>query len=344
MTASRSDEGDKARPEPEEDLLMIESRTMLLSSVAEHLYWAGRYLERAEATARLVRTHTELFVDLPKAAGLGWDPLLAITGSAGSFGSGRDDRAAVMEDAVVTFLLADPEHQGSVITSMAMARENLRITRGVIPHRLWEVVNETERWVNATATTGCSRAARIMWTEDVIRRCHTVAGSATATMSRDQAYAFVEIGRLVERADMTSRVLEVAGFTLEGMRGSMAPYSHLAWMSMLRSLGGEQMYRRQLGGMTTSSRAVRFLLRDTTFPRSFEYCLIEISRWLLELPHQSHAMAASVAVQNLLDPIDEDDLDSVDLHRLVDDLQLGLNDLHESLTATYFMSPELATA
>lgn len=343
---SRRDGAGPARPDipdpdPEEDLDMIESRTMLLSRVAEHLYWAGRYLERAEATARLVRTHTELFVDLPKAVGLGWEPLLAITGSAESFDDGHDE---VSEDAVVAFLIADTGHQGSVSSSMAQVRENLRITRGLIPRRLWEVVNETQRWVNATATTGCTRATRIMWTEEVIRRCHTVSGSATSTMSRDQAFAFLEIGRLVERADMTSRVLDVAGFTLESMTEEMAPYSHLTWMSMLRSLGGEQMYRRQLGGMISADRAVRFLLRDTAFPRSVEHCLIEVSRWLLELPHQSEPMTASVEVQRLLDAIDIDDLDAAELHRFVDHLQVGLGGLHDSLASTYFMSPELANA
>lgn len=332
---------DTPDPDTEEELDMIESRTMLLSRVAEHLYWAGRYLERAEATARLVRTHTELFVDLPKAVGLGWEPLLAITGAAESFDDGHDE---VAEDAVVAFLLADPRHQGSVVSSMAQVRENLRVTRGLIPRRLWEVVNETQRWVDTTATTGCSRARRIMWTEEVIRRCHTVSGSATSTMSRDHAYAFLEIGRLVERADMTSRVLDVAGFTLESMTEERAPYSHLTWMSMLRSLGGEQMYRRQMGGMISAGRAVQFLLRDTAFPRSIEHCLIEVSRWLLELPHQNEPMAASVAVQRLLDSIDVAEMDSTDLHRFVDRLQLGLGELHGSLASTYFMSPELANA
>lgn len=342
MTGPRPDPDrpDVPDPDSEEEFEMIESRSKLLSRVAEHLYWAGRYLERAEATARLVRTHTELFVDLPKAAGLGWDPLLAITGSAESF---RDD-SVISEDSVVAFLLADVEHQGSVVTSMALVRENLRVTRGLIPRRLWEEVNESHLWLRRTAATGCARSARIMWTEDVIRRCHMMVGSATATMSRDHAYAFLEIGRLVERADMTSRVLDVAGFTLERMNDAQSPYSHLTWMSMLRSLGGEQMYQRQMGGMVSGARAVQFLLRDAAFPRSFEHCLIEISRWLLELPHQAEPMAASVEVQRMLDAVTTEEMSAADLHRLVDQLQVGLDDLHSNLTATYFMSPELASA
>lgn len=326
----------------EEILAMLTSRTALLSRVAEHLYWSGRYLERAEATARLVRTHTELFIDLPRSVGLGWAPLLAVTGSRESFDDGYD---RVVEDDVVTFLLADSTHQGSVLTSIVQARENLRVTRGLIPRRLWEVVNETQRWVRSTAASGCSRGSRLMWTEEVIRRCHTVSGSVAATMSRDQSYAFLEIGRLVERADMTSRVLDVqAGILMGSVGDTIGPYTDLTWMSMLRSLGGEQMYRRQMGGVISASNAVQFLLRDTAFPRSVEHCLIEISRWLLELPHQEEPMAASAAVQRQLEMVDLEEIDADELHEFVDDLQLGLGGLHDRLVETYFLSPELANA
>jgi uncharacterized alpha-E superfamily protein len=309
--------------------------------VAEHLYWAGRYLERAEATARLVRTHTEVFIDLPRSAGLSWEPLLAITGSTSAYDDGYE---AAVEDDVVRFLLADPAHQGSVVSSLAQVRENLRITRGLIPRRLWEVVNEMHQWVQRTAGAGCDRSVRLTWTEEVIRRCHTVSGSATSTMSRDQAYAFLEIGRLVERADMTSRVLDTAASTMETMTDGLAPFTHLTWMSMLRSLGGEQMYRRRMGGVISASNAIWFLLHDTAFPRSVEYCLIDISRWLLELPHQERPMAASVEVQRLLDDVDLDDIDPKQLHQFVDHLQLGLGALHGSLASTYFLRPQLATA
>lgn len=328
-------------PDQEELLTMLTSRTMLLSSVAEHLYWAGRYLERAEATARLVRTHTELYLDLPLAAGLGWAPLLAVTGSRASFDDGYDE---VLEDDVVTFLLAEASHHGSVVRSISQARENLRVTRGLIPRRLWEVVNEADRWARGTAEAGCARGGRLMWTEEVIRRCHTVAGSATATMSRDQSYAFLAIGRLVERADMTSRVLDVTGATMGTMAETVGPYTDVTWMSMLRSLGGEQMYRRQMGGMISPADAVQFLLRDTAFPRSVEHCLIEISRWLLELPHQEEPMAASTAVQRQLDALDLDAIDNGRLHEFADALQLALGALHERLAETYFLSPELANA
>jgi uncharacterized alpha-E superfamily protein len=306
----------------------------LLSSVAERLYWAGRYLERAESTVRLVRSHTELFIDLPRSAGLGWAPLLAVTGSRTVFDDGYDK---VVEDDVVHFLLAERSYQGSALASIDQARENLRVTRGLIPQRMWEVLNETSQWVRSTATAGSARHARVMWTEDVIRRCATVTGVAAAAMSRDLAYAFLELGRLIERADMTTRVLDVqAGILMGSGSQSLAPYADLTWGSMLRTLGAEQAYRRQMGGVISPRKAVRFLLRDLAFPRSVEHCLVEISRWLIELPYQEGPRAASATTSSLIDQVFIDDLGLNGLHDFADELQLGLGDLHDQLEAAYF--------
>jgi uncharacterized alpha-E superfamily protein len=321
---------------------MDPSTTMLLSRVAARLYWAGRYLERAETTARLVRTHTELFVDLPRAVGLGWAPLLAVTGADEAFRDGHD---RVVEEDVVRFLLADPEHQGSTLACIAQARENLRVTRGLIPRRSWEVANETHRWVQQSAASACRRGTRVLWAEEVIRRCHALHGSVVSTMSRDDAYAFLEIGRLVERADMTTRVIDVqAGVLMSPANEALSAYVDLTWMSMLRSLGGEQMYRRRMGASVSAADAVGFLLRDASFPRSVEHCLIDIARWLLELPDHSHPMAGSAAVQRQLDAADLTDLDVDELHGVVDHLQVSLGDLHDRIETTYFPSPKLANA
>ena len=320
----------------------LEVDTMLMSRVAEQLYWAGRYLERAESTARLVRTHTELYIDLPRRAGLSWAPLLAVTGTHELF---ADHHEHVLEDDVVSFLMSDTAHPGSVVASIEQARANLRVTRGFLPRRSWEALNETSRWVRATADRGTQRSARLLWSEEVIRRCHMVMGSIAATMTRDHAYAFLEIGKLVERADMTTRVLDVqTGILMDRDDDALEPFADLTWMSMLRSLGGEQMFRRQQGGMVSDEAAVRFMLRDSMFPRSIEHCLIEVSRWILELPHQDVPMAGCAEAQRLLEGFSFDDLSSQTLHQFVDDAQIALDNLHARVEATYFLTAELATA
>ncbi len=124
---------------------------MLLSRVAESVYWAGRYLERAEATARLVHVHTELFLDLPKAAGVGWAPLLAVTGSGDAF---RHRHTRASEEKVVDFLAASPEHPGSVVASVAQAHANLRVTQAVLPGEAWGVLNQLHLWAAEHAPRG----------------------------------------------------------------------------------------------------------------------------------------------------------------------------------------------
>jgi len=324
----------KDAPEKEAPAPILLPPAMLLSRVAENVYWAGRYLERAEGTARLVKTHTELFVDLPRSVGIGWSPLLAVTGSEEAFHDGYD---RVTEDDVVAFLLASTDNFGSVVASLDQARENLRITRGLLPRRMWEVVNETRQWVQVSAVAGCARGNRMMWTEEVIRRCHTVVGTAASTMSRDLTYAFLEIGRLVERADMTSRVLDVqTGILMRSGRDLPQPYRDLTWMAMLRSVGAEQMYRRQMGGVISAGAAIQFLLHDQAFPRSVEYCLTEASRQLRDLPNHDAALAAGHDAHGLLAAVWPSEVDLDGIHRFVDDLQLALGRLHGVLAASYF--------
>lgn len=314
--------------------------TTLLSRVAESVYWAGRYLERAETTARLVHFHTKLFLDLPKAAGVGWAPLLAVTGSDEAF---RHPKAGE-EEHVVGFLATDAEHQGSILTSVARAHGNLRVTRAILPSEAWEVLNELHLWTKQTCHQAVARRTRLEWTAQLIRQCQLLSGLLEGTMSHDETYAFLEIGRGLERADMTTRVLDVQACILVGQRDGATPYADVTWMGVLRSLSAHQMFRRTAGSTVTGPAALRFLLRDPQFPRSVECCLIEISNALLELCRHNDPMAAGAEVQQLLEKAELDGPGATALHDYADRLQQGLGGLHDLLVATYFqMEPSTET-
>ncbi len=319
---------------------------MLLSRVAESVYWAGRYLERAEATARLVHVHTELFLDLPKAAGVGWAPLLAVTGSGAAF---HHRHSGASEEKVVDFLAASSEHQGSVVASVAQAHANLRVTQAILPGEAWGVLNQLHLWAAATRHEAVDRRSRLGWTAQLIRQCQLLSGLLEGTMSHDDTYAFLEIGRGLERADMTTRVLDVQAGTLVAQRDRAGPYADLMWMGVLRSLSADQMFRRIAGPMVSGPAALRFLLRDPQFPRSVERCLIEISRALLELCRNNDPMAGCAEVQQLLEQTQLGALgggreSAAALHDYADRLQHGLGRLHELLAATYFqMEPSTTT-
>jgi uncharacterized alpha-E superfamily protein len=319
---------------------------MLLSGVAESIYWAGRYLERAEATARLLHVHTEVFLDLPRASGVTWTPLLAVTGSGEAFGRRHLE---ISEDHVVGFLASGAGHRGSIVASIAQAHANLRVTQAILPSEAWEVLNQLHLWAAATGHQAIDRRTRLGWTAQMIRQCQLLSGLLESTMSHDDTYAFLVIGRGLERADMTARILDVQAGILVGQRNEATPYADLTWMGALRSLSAHQMFRRSAGSTVSGPAAMRFLLRDPQFPRSVERCLIAISRALIELCRHNDPMAGCAAVQQLLEQA-ELELLGVDgpsataLHDFALRLQLGLGELHDQLVATYFqMEPSTST-
>lgn len=315
---------------------------MLLSRVAENICWAGRYLERAEATARLIVTHTELYVDLPLSADLGWAPLLALTGTHDAFGSRHellaDDPYA--EDTVIGFLAADSSHPASVPASIRSARENLRRTRDQFPREAYEVVNDLFLWMSDNVATAVPRRSRVSHLRQVIGRCQLLNGVLDDAMSHDTAHAFFEIGRFVERADMTTRVLDVQAEILLRQDDEHAPYADVTWMAALDSLQARQAFRRSRRVGVAGPDAIAFLLTDAQFPRSVAHCLVRVSRSLLELPNEERAMKACADVQARLVDLDATSLGAAGLHELVDELQEGIARLHDAVSATYF---EVAT-
>jgi uncharacterized alpha-E superfamily protein len=242
---------------------------------------------------------------------------------------------------VVDFLATGAEHPGSIVASVAQAHANLRVTRAILPIEAWQVLNQLHIWAGQTRHQAVDRRTRLGWTAQLIRQCQLLSGLLEGTMSHDDAYAFLEIGRGLERADMTTRVLDVQAGILAGQRDSADPYADLTWMAVLRSLSAHQMFRRAAGSTVSGPAALRFLLRDPQFPRSVERCLIEISRALLELCRHTDPMASCAEVQQLLEQAELDSLgvdgpSATALHDYADRLQQGLGALHDLLVATYF--------
>ena len=152
---------------------------MLLSRVAENLYWAARYLERAEDTARIVREHTNLIVDLPVTVPVTWQPLLAITGTVEEF---DETERIVGETDIIHFLIAERDNTGSVVMCVEQARENLRTTREVIPRDAWQAVNDLYLYVASHRTEGVERRGRNRFLDRVIADAQRMVGILAGTM------------------------------------------------------------------------------------------------------------------------------------------------------------------
>jgi len=306
---------------------------VLLSRVAESVYWTGRYLERAEDIARLLKVHTELHLDLPKAVGPGWSPLLAVTGAAGAF---HALHARPTEEEVIGFLAIDADNPGSVLSSLARARANLRTTRSVFASESWHALNGFFQWALDTRDEAVDRRGRLRWMDGVVQRCHLLTGLMDGVMSHDHAYAFLAVGRNLERADMTTRVLDVQADILLRSSDQLGPYADITWMSVLRSVTAGQMYRRTMGGGISGAQALAFLLKDAQFPRSVEHCLTVIARSLLELPHSALPMAGCAELQSRLESADVGALAFGGLKHWIDDLQTSIAALSETLSDSYF--------
>ena len=311
--------------------------TALLSRVADRMYWAARYLERAEDTARVVKEHTDFIVDVPHRLNPHWGPLLAITGTRATF---DDAYPSDSEHNVIRFLVADPKHACSVLAAVEQARENLRTTREVLPREAWQALNDTYLYCAANAEEGVGRRTRPRFLARVVGDCQTVSGILEGTMRRDQAYAFMRLGRSIERADMTTRVLDVrAGEAMDTTPGSASAkrFENVQWMSVLRALSGLQMYHRATVGGVDGAHALRFLLRDRSFPRSVAHCLDEIERNLGQLPHADASLEAARAARVLVAAAPVDTLLAYGLHEEMDRLQLAIGAIHNVVVDTYFV-------
>lgn len=315
----------------------------MLSRVAENIYWLARYLERAEDTARLLSVNSHLMLDLPRPTKLGWSEIIAITGNGSLFDEHYSHRD---EASVLAFMCGDQRYSGSILCSLNAARENLRTTRDVIPREIWEEVNQLFLNVRDQVNAGITPRRRDAFLARVIRSCQTVNGLIEGTLSYTQVRTFLMLGRQIERADMTTRIIDVRSANLlPRSPEELTPFETLQWMSVLKSLSGYQMYRQHVRLRIRGPDVLRFLLQDRAFPRAVACSLERLAQALRSLPRHQQALEEvesslrHIAEAEIPRLVAEPDL----LHAFVDEVQIDFTDLHEAIRRTYFAEPEEVT-
>jgi len=331
----------------------------MLSRVAQNIYWMARYIERAEDTARIINVNTNLLLDLPRNMTFGWLPLIFIVGAEKRFFEKDPDRLAD-ENTVVKFLISDSDHPGSIISSLASARENLRTTRDTVPQEAWEQINGLYIFARDHVPT---RRGRFEFLRRVIHGAQQINGLLAGSMSRTAAYDFVWLGRFLERADMTTRILDVRSANLLPRAGQPAtlkqtqeqdrtesrqtqvaalereeqnPFESIQWMSVLKSLSAYQMYRQQVRVRVNGPDVLKFLLQDESFPRAVAFCLRQLDICLRKLPRHDAALAALAAIRQKMNAATVPELTREGLHDFIDEVQVGLGELHDQIAAAYF--------
>jgi uncharacterized alpha-E superfamily protein len=304
---------------------------VLLSRVAENLYWAARYLERAEDTARIVLQHTNVIIDLPQSVSLDWRPLLAILGDPDI------EHDMVHEITIVNHLSCDTLNPSSIAACVVAARENFRTTREVLPRAAWQAINDLFLYVADRCDEAVPRSSRAKYLSYVIGESQRIVGILAGTMSRDAAYSMLRLGRNIERADMTTRVLDVRAGTLIGSDGA---FDDIQWIGVLQSLSALQMYRRASRSPLDGNSVVRFCLQSREFPRSVAHCLREVAHGVGILPARAEVGAAGEKAAELVAGLDLDDISGVHLHQLMDELQHAIGDIHTAVSDGYFRVAE----
>jgi uncharacterized alpha-E superfamily protein len=308
----------------------------VLARVVENVYWLARYLERAENTARLVSVNTNLLLDLPKGLAPGWQPLVDITGSRAMFDA-RGIRAD--ERDIVQFLLADPENPGSIVSSFKRARENARTLRDILPTEAWELLNQSFLEFIEELSTGLNKRTRFNFLKRIVLASQTIIGALEGTMNRNDAYTFLMLGRNVERADMTSRIVDVrSAQLLPDDAPELRPFDTIQWVSVLKSLSGYEMYRLSRRTRVSRTDVLEFVLRGEQFPRACVFSLRQIEQCLLALPRSAGVLDALAGVIRFLGEADMAALDQPGLHELVDRLQVHIIGVHDGIAQTYFPS------
>lgn len=326
---------------------------MLLSRVANRLYWAARYMERAEDTARIVRTHGELMADLPPSARVRWEPLVAIAGSGTRYDAAHEPPSVLAQQqqqvqearnaeevAVVTFLVADRKNPGSVASCVFAARENLRTTRDTVPREGWMTLNDLSLYVGAESDRSIDRRRRDRFLGRVVADSRRLDGVLATAMTHDEGYVMWRLGRAIERADMTTRVLGVratAVLTAQSSHSSddVDDHDEVQWMSVLRSLSGLQAYQRAVRGPIEGAKVVQFLLQHSRFPRAVRGLLREIRMALAELPDPSTALDAVDVIDAQLHDAAAASSDGAALDAAMDSLQIAIGELDRRVTDRY---------
>jgi len=286
----------------------------MLSRIAESLFWIGRYIERSDGTARILDVHLQLLLEDP------WiEENLACRALLSVMGTEVDDDAEVTRGDVLTLLAVDRNQPASIAYSLAAARENARRAREVVSTELWEVLNTTRaRMPRKVATDKVHEF--FAWVRE---RAALAVGIIESSTSRDEAWSFFTLGRSIERADMTARLLATR---------SLTEASGPSWTTILRSVGAYEAYLRTYRGVPSARNAAEFLLLDRLFPRSILFSVTRAEQCMRDLD-RGDRLGVTDQAQRLLGQI-RSELEYRPIAEIIDDLPTHMDNVQTATSAT----------
>ncbi len=311
----------------------------MLSRVAEAIYWMARNVERADNVARFADVNLNLTLDLPSDIRSQWMPLVTTTGDQAFF---KDHYPSATEEHVIRFLTIDTDYPNSIVSSLRSARENARTVRESIPSELWEHLNSLYLYVNDNARQGQLTDSAYNFFKRIKMSCHLYGGLLDHTMSHNEAWSFARLGQMIERADKTSRILDIKYYILlPDLDDVGTPFDNIQWSALLKSASALEMYRKQ-SRRISSERVAQFLLLDREFPRSIHYGMLQMLESLHRIsgsPMNTYANPLERELGRLCSDLDYANIEDIvhtGLHEYLDNFQLRLNTIDQLIYKQFF--------
>lgn len=311
----------------------------MLSRAADSIYWMHRYIERAENVARVIDVNLHLMLDQPSGTVEQWAPLVYTTGDRDLFQERYGEPTQANVEAFLTF---DTENPNSIYSCLRAARENARSIREIISSEMWEHVNTFYLMVREAASDGRTMDAPHDFFTHIKMASHLFVGIADATMSHGEGWHFGRLGRLIERADKTSRILDVKYFILlPAVQDVGTPLDDVQWSAVLKSASALEMYRKRYGRITPHLVA-DFMILDREFPRAMHYCVVKAQESLHAISQSPPGAFQNVAEQRLgrlrseLDYTQIDEIVHTGMHEFLDAFQAKLNRVGDAIFETFF--------
>jgi uncharacterized alpha-E superfamily protein len=320
----------------------------MLSRVANSLYWMARYIERADNIARIVDVNLQLLLETRRLDGeqlrAYWEPVVASTGDEEVF---QTLHTQATGDNVTEFLIFDPRNGNSLLSSVNQARENARMVRDQVPAEMWEELNRLYLFLR-------SDSAREMWTDNpfaflqqIRSSSLTLVGISYASTPHNEGWNFLQTGKFLERADKTTRMLDIRHATLpkKGMPGAISQSDALGWSAVLRSCSAWDAYKAIHGSEVHPKLVAEYLLLSSEFPRSLKFCVDRLDASLRSIsgvaPHRfsneaekhSGRLLAELQFSSIEEVFD------IGLHDYLDQIQVKLNQVGDALFRTYIFQP-----
>ncbi|HUB66472.1 MAG TPA: alpha-E domain-containing protein [Candidatus Methylacidiphilales bacterium] len=320
----------------------------MLSRVADSLYWMSRYAERTENIARILDVNLQFMLDLPK---LGpeeqktlWEPVLHSTGDHVDFYQYYKEANS---DTVIEFLTLNPKNPSAIINCLTAARENARHVREQISLEMWEEINRIYLWIKSQTLKKIIRQGAYEFFSQVKNASHLFQGITDGTMTHGEDWDFIQVGKYLERADMTTRILDANDEIFITQPAVSQTAGTLQWSAILRSCSSHDAYRKFYVAQVEPDKVVEFLILNEFFPRSIRFCVQSLNDALRRISGCKEEHFTNLAEKlsgRLVAELNYsalEDIKTVGMHKYMDELQIKLNSISNAIFQTYLFSPPI---